>query len=142
MRIFDFFRNRPQEPVSVSPTYLDGDGSFDFDVVGESNYQHVLEEIVGGRAEHGAAFYCDAELVPEPDNPCDRNAVAVRILERTVAYLSRDEACVYLARMHELGANPHARCDALICGGWDRGLRARGHFGVQLDIRWPVRVAS
>lgn len=118
-------------PVSTPLIELQGDGSFEFEIVGESFYQDALERLAGGRTEDGAEVEAVALLVPELTNPHDRNAVAVRILGYTVGYLSRSDALRY---REACGVMP-ARCAALIVGGWDRGPDDQGHFGVKLDLK-------
>ncbi len=44
---------------------LDGAGTFEIEVVGESHYQAALERICGGRSEDGAEKHCRATLVLE-----------------------------------------------------------------------------
>ena len=65
-------------------------------VVGESHYQAVLAKIAVRSPLQGAATRATAELVPEPENPFDKNAVAVRIQGDTVGYLQRSDAEKYL----------------------------------------------
>ena len=67
---------------------IKGDGEFGFAVVGESNYQRELEQIVGGKSEDSCEEYVDALLVPEPTNPHDPSAVYVEIAGRKVGYLA------------------------------------------------------
>ena len=59
------------------------------EVVSTSSYQEALETAAG--AEPDAALHVEkwAHLVPEPDNPWDRNAVAVYVDGRKVGYLPR-----------------------------------------------------
>ena len=109
-----------------------GSGSYRVQVVGESNYQRALERICGGRTEDGAEKYITAALVLEDANPYDKNAVRVDIDGSTVGYLSRDAAKAYRNRFRSSGGR--AECPALIRGGWDRGGKDRGHFGVLLDL--------
>lgn len=45
------------------------------DVVGESNYQHALRRILKSQGQE-----ISVALIPEPDNPYDRNAVMVQAL--------------------------------------------------------------
>jgi HIRAN domain len=71
---------------------LRGNGQCGFAVVGEASYQDGLEELAGGRTEESAEHYCGAELIPEPDNPFDRNAVYVTISGEKVGYLPRKTA--------------------------------------------------
>jgi hypothetical protein len=123
-----------------SALFLAGEGEFAFEVVGESKYQDALSAICGGHCKDGHQHECIAELVPEPDNPYDKNAVAVVIKRRTVAYLSRDNAKWYLQELARLGrSGERASCRAMINGGWDRGRRGKGHFGVELDVASPLR---
>ncbi len=116
-------------------TRFEGDGSFECDVVGESNYQDALNRIAGGKTEDGHEFECTARLVPEPGNPHDSNAVMVMIDGRQVGYLSRAhaQAMTILFQRKGLGG---AEADALVVGGWKRGRGAKdeGHYGVKLDL--------
>jgi len=67
---------------------LPGPGTYSLDVVGESNYQDALDEIVGERTDESAEFYTKAELYLESNNKYDKNAVRVDIDGLTVGYLS------------------------------------------------------
>jgi hypothetical protein len=51
-----------------------------------------FEELVGGRTKESAEYYCDAELIPEPDNAFDVNAVFVCVSGEKVGYLPRKTA--------------------------------------------------
>lgn len=110
----------------------DDDGAFEGDVVGESHYQENLSSIAGG-SDEGAEYECVADLIPEPSNPHDNKAIRVDINGLTVGYIPADET----AEFHALMRGMRARCPALIVGGWERGVRGRGHFGVRLDIGYP-----
>lgn len=122
-------------PNSKRSLRIVGDGSFDHDVVGESFYQDALSAICGGKTDDGHEVECRARLVPEPENPHDGNAVAVYIRNHKVGHLSRSEATAFnqLLEAHGIGGQ-QVQCDAMIVGGWDRGRRGQGHFGVKLDI--------
>ena len=98
--------------------HLKGPGAYEFDIVGESNYQSELEAICGGRKEESAEEYRDAVLVLEDDNPFDNKAVRVDIDGVTVGYLSRKDARSYRKQLSEKGAaNYICSCNALIVGG-------------------------
>lgn len=112
-----------------------GDGNYDFDIVGESNYQDALER-VAGRSDESAEYYCTAQLVPEPKNPHDNRAIRVDIDGQPVGYISRSETIDF----HRVLRGRPASVDAIIVGGWERGKRGRGHFGVKLDIAIPIRM--
>lgn len=124
-------RRTPPPPRRRVIRYV-GDGSYSENVVGESKYQDVLESLVA-RSEDGVEFETEAWLHPEPTNPHDRNAIRVVISGKTVGYIPRDFTAVYHADLQ----GGVAVCDALIVGGWDRGKRGRGHFGVKLDVEYP-----
>lgn len=64
-------------------------------IVGESHYQDAIRSACGWKPGTDTAFDCMAELVPEPTNPHDPNAIMVQIDGRCVGYLSRDDAVVY-----------------------------------------------
>jgi hypothetical protein len=114
---------------------IQGPGEFACEVVGESKYQHHLEQIAGGRTEESAELRKKAILALEDDNPHDKNAVCVRIDGLRVGYLPRAMAKMYRKRLAKQDAPiGHYWCDALIVGGWDRGDGDKGHFGVRLDL--------
>jgi hypothetical protein len=93
-------------------------------VVGESQYQLALRLI---EKKHGRI--CWAKLLPEPDNPFDRNAVMVEIDGHTVGYLSRAEAKRYQRRL--LPLPQPMQVPAKLIGG----ERDKPSFGVLLDHR-------
>lgn len=114
---------------------IEGPGTYEIDIVGESHYQSAIERICGGRSDDSADKYVTARLVLEDDNKYDNNAVRVDIEGQTVGYLARNLAKEYRKRLIDAG---HPRllgvCKAVIVGGWDRGGDNRGHFGVKLDL--------
>ena len=103
------------------PSAMDGYGYLA--VVGESQYQPVLEQI----AQRGRIHW--AKLVPEPGNAFDTNAVMVEIDGQTVGYLSRGEARRYQRRLLPLAAP--IEVPAKLIGG----TRDKPSFGVVLDHR-------
>jgi len=139
MGILSIFGISPKQPVALYGLILLGDGCYEREVVGESHYQDALERICGGRTDASANLTCLARLSPEPTNPHDRNAIRVNIDAFTVGYLSRKDAARYCASFR---ASPRPLqpvwCNAIIRGGWDRGSRGSGSFGVWLDFTWPI----
>ena len=104
--------------------------------------QAALEDLCRGRTADGADAFFTATLVPEPENPYDRNAVRVDIDGFTVGYLARPEAKAFRAALRGIGLGTRATaCEARVVGGWDRGEGDVGHFGVRLDFEWPLRKA-
>ena len=69
----------------------------DFDIVGESYRQHILRQLW----DDGADDTFTAIMIPENDNPHDRNAVRVDVEGRHVGYLSRETAKDYRAYMND-----------------------------------------
>lgn len=127
------FKRKPSQPEQ-DVVRLAGNGQYDCDVVGESNYQDALESIAGPRAKGPVKLDVEARLLLDDKNPHDNQAVRVEIEGKTVGFLKREVARVYRS---ELRANKHPRatgvCKARIIGG---GVK-RGelyHFGVVLDI--------
>ena len=125
-----------------------GDGSFGIHPVGASHYQPQIEHLVGGRTRmgygiepgyHRALFA--ALLLPEPDNPYDKNTVGVIIRNLTVGYLDREVAKDFIAALARDGLD-RAACRAAVCGGWHRHSLDQdddGLFGVRLDVVMPFR---
>jgi hypothetical protein len=71
---------------------LEGDGSFEIEVVGESRYFDKLRAIAGSCEKHEVEVVKTAYLVPEPRNQNDPNAIRVDIDEKAVGYLPRTVA--------------------------------------------------
>jgi hypothetical protein len=131
------------QPEAAGHISLQGDGSYDFEIVGESRSDKAIESIVGGRRKKGVAIECTALLVPELGNPNDRNAVRVEIAGQTVGYFSRDDTADYRRQLARLGfADGTASCRALVISRWDTGRPERGHYRVRLDLIWPVLPSS
>lgn len=115
---------------------LPGPGTYLLDVVGESNYQEALYEIVGEGSDESAEFYIKAELHIENNNKYDKNAVRVDIDGHTVGYLSRENARLHRKELKRLGQENLSPigCDAVIRGGWVRDESDKGMIGVKLDL--------
>jgi len=64
-------------------------------VVGESFYQDEISKATGRRGNEALEHYCIVAIVPEIDNPYDKNAINVQINGHKVGYLSRDDARAY-----------------------------------------------
>lgn len=125
-----------KEQLPYSVLTINGDGGFDFDIVGEASYQQALESIAG-RSDESAEHYCTATLSPEPSNQYDSNAIRVDINGKTVGYIARGVT----AEFHRVLRGRSAQANAIIVGGWSRGSRGSGHFGVKLDIDEPISVS-
>jgi hypothetical protein len=134
-RLFGGDNTPPRTLAPGDRAVLEGPGTFDFPIVGESHYQDALERICGPRNDEGEDRPVEAHLVLEDDNPHDSMAVRVDIGELTVGYLSREHARQYRQMMRKAGyPTTNAYCQARIRGGWDRGERGRGFYGVYLDV--------
>lgn len=131
-------------PVGI--VRLAGNGGFSQETVGESFYQPALDTLCGGKCEEGHEHECRAILQPEPDNPHDDQAVAVLVRGRKVAHLARADARKFRVQMANLGSpGDGGECAAIITGGWLRsrktGATEEGHYGIALDLSWPLRRA-
>lgn len=131
-------RRRRRADGGTAPLTVHGDELVR--VVGESVYQDTLLALTGGRRRYGGVRQaCVAHLVPEPDNPVDSDAIAVRIGEHKVGYLSHADALrlgpAVDAALERWG---RATCTGTIVGGWQREHGQVGHFGVRLRLT-PAR---
>lgn len=102
-------------------------GGEDLEVVGESNYQGALWQVVGVRTRDRVRFSIHAVLIPETDNPYDPNAISVWISGSRVGYLSRADAADYRSGLLALEARHgrHMRSVAWLSAvGLDRTDRA------------------
>lgn len=133
--MFGFLKRKPTVPASRDVRLRAGG---EVAVVGESRYQDALDRICGGKQSQGVHHECIAALIPEPTNPFDADAVAVRIEGETVGYLSRSDAQAYKAVLRRVTASgATATCYAIVTGGWRRS-NGEGHFGVTLGLAAPA----
>jgi hypothetical protein len=131
-RRHDDHRSRRRQSI---PRWLDGNGSYSLEVVGESNYQKALERACGGRTKESQDLIVTAVLILDDDNPYDPKAVCVTVDGRTVGFLSRDHAKRFRARLRREGIREYEfPCKGNIRGGWDRGGGDFGYFGIWLDV--------
>ena len=116
-----------------SPTVIAGDGTFETEVVGESNYQDALWRAVRSAevGESGYRYRTNAVLRSEPTNPYDRNTVQILIGDRVMGYLSREDAVQHAPLMARHGHS--VSCPALICGGFLQS-EGRASLGAWLDL--------
>ena len=85
---------RPRSiPSGREPPRIKGNGRYSVVAVGESFYKPALHAIFGVSEEDGGEEkHLDGVLVLEDDNPHDKNAVAVTLMGKKVAHLSREVA--------------------------------------------------
>ena len=116
-----------------------GDGIFEQRVVGLNYHDdecaavlRVVDDINSGREE------MSADLIREPTNPYDRNAIRVDILGNTVGYIPADVAASMAQRLDARGRNIEIRCPALIT--WspvDREIRT-----ILLDVAYDPQAKT
>jgi len=127
-------------PISLTPPIAlhawPERGEYDFEVVGESKYQHVLKALRDTVPDPNESVTGTAILVPEDSNPHDNKAVKVTVQGLTIGYLSREDARSYRRRLAamKLGLVP-ASCGYVITGGYLLKDGSRAHFGAQLDMK-------
>jgi hypothetical protein len=117
------------------------------EVIGTAPYQEVLAAIAGDKPETAPELEKWAHLVPEPDNPWDRNAVAVYVDSRKVGYLPRESSAAYAALLGQLWTTRRGRavCRAVVGGGSYKLTTPSGtvsevdeeQFGVRLALAAP-----
>ncbi|MBU1361473.1 MAG: HIRAN domain-containing protein [Gammaproteobacteria bacterium] len=134
-RAFTRKRSASANVGNVEPR-IRGDGTYSFEVVGESNYQKAFHKLFGEPGEGGGAVRVEADLVLENDNKHDSNAVRVDIRGLTVGYLPRQMAKNFRKAIKR---DKHTKwstfkAGAEVRGGWDRGGGDRGNYGVWLDL--------
>jgi len=113
------------------------------EVVGTAPYQEALETVAGGSAGSAPDVEKWAHLIPEPDNPWDRNAVAVYVDGRKVGYLPRESAGAYASLLGRLWAGSSSRgvCRAVVSGGWHHVQSQVGSVTSVEEGRLGVRLA-
>lgn len=120
----------------ISIPIISGPGTYDIEVVGESNYQKHLIKICGPYCVDGKTHEAVAHLTLEDTNKFDKKAVMVVIDGGTIGYLDRETAREFRKAIKSGGLTEYTvfQCSALIRGGWDRGNGDRGSYGVTLDL--------
>jgi hypothetical protein len=130
------------EPVRTSVETITMEPKHDdawLDIVGEGSYQSALESLAGGKTPDGPRQTSHvATLFPEPENPHDANAIAVKIEGSCVGYFSREDAILYRPPVRSAASMGRMiACRARLIGGWDRGGGDVGSIGVRLHIGSP-----
>jgi hypothetical protein len=105
-------------------------GRFEFEVVGESNYQSAIKSIADSSEQ------CIASIIPEDSNKFDQMAVRIDIQNKTVGYMSKDDARSFrkLLSKNKIGGKVTS-CNATITGGFVLRDGSKAHYGVCLDIK-------
>lgn len=106
---------------------------YDFDIVGENAYQHHLKKIAGAKQSRGKMHLCLAEVMAEPTNRHDPDAVVVKICNLTVGYFDRTTAKSFQKFLRD-NAIPHSavfEINGLVDGGW-KDEHSEGNYGVKL----------
>lgn len=113
------------------------------ELVGTAPYQEALEVIAGDTPESAPELEKWAHLIPEPDNPWDRNAVAVYIDARKIGYLPRESSAAYAALLTHLWAASRARavCRAVVTGGSYKVTTQAGSVAEVDDEQFGVKLA-
>lgn len=108
-------------------------------VVGESYRQDALEAVAGGRDDDGVLVRCvTAQLLAEPTNQHDRDAIMVLVGGHHVGYIPKDETSTWHPTLEEfasLGRPVTTR--AWLRGGWLDSGRGAGSIGIFLDVDMP-----
>lgn len=129
---------KPPEPVPqpVAAFHWPDLNEYDFEVVGESNYQMALKALRDTVTDPDEEATGLAILVPEDTNPYDDKAIKVTVQGLTLGYLSRDDARSYRRRLaaKKLGMVP-ASCGIKITGGYKLRDGTTASYGAQLDMK-------
>lgn len=122
---------KPQKPAGATIARINGTGTYDTEVVGESHYAPAFEALLGSTACTDNDLTCDAILQLEDGNPHDPKAVAVLIDGHRVGYLARAMARDFraaLVRDGVGGRTQYAVGARVYAGGSER------MYSVQLDL--------
>ena len=124
--------------AEIEDVFIEGDGHYDLEVVGELHYQRHLKVLSGRYSKKGGDRELIAKLHYENTNPHDKKAIRVVINGGTVGYLSRKDARLFRKRIEKVGLDGLVvSCNAEILGGKRVGLFKKTDFGVWLDL--PIK---
>lgn len=136
-----FRRNQPRiyPTIATWPT-----GSYNVDIVGESFRYDNIHSIVGVySADDSGEIYTQAQLIPEPDNPMDPDAILVTVDWKDVGYLAADENSEYARILTPILANRGQVLTAPARIWWGTTSDRRQIASVRLDLPpvdmfWPL----
>ena len=118
--------------------FIEGDGHYDLEVVGELHYQRHLKVLSGLYSRTGGNRELVAKLHYENTNPHDKKAIRVVINGGTVGYLSRKNARLLRKAIEKEGLEGLIiSCNAKILGGRRVRLYNKIDFSVWLDL--PIK---
>lgn len=136
------FSKKPKGPVITADGWLmpddpkvapnEGPGTFDYNVVGESNYNANLRAILreeGIDVNGGGEFQTGAFLLCEPQNKFDPYAVCVVIANKRVGYIPKEDARLLSPQLQEMAANGQVLYVQAVIGWSDPAV-----IGVRLDV--------
>lgn len=105
-----------RKEIMESQADVESHGSFDGEVVGESNYQRSIWSMIPPEHTKAESFrlYFIATLKQEDDNEYDKNAVSVRIKNSTIGYLSKATAKKYRSWSRTQAISEAATCRCVI----------------------------
>jgi hypothetical protein len=104
-------------------------GWCDQEVVGEASYTKEIRSLFGRSFNpEGTEIELQAQLIPEPENRYDRNAVKVAYADTTIGYLPREDAKRYFPVLSRLVAQ-----------GYLPQLKARVWGGERTDVDYDRR---
>lgn len=115
--------------------YISWGKKYDYEIVGESNYQANLLKIAGDKEEKAKKVECIATIRREHGNIHDPFAVKVKIDDLTVGYLPKSENKKFLKQIKSLKLSEDVVLvvKAQIIGGW-KDRFSEGSFGVRLSL--------
>ena len=122
---------RPQPPIAQL------EDCDEVEIKGESHYQDALIKLFGSYSQDGVSECCSANLVAEPSNKYDKNAVRCEIGGLLVGYVSKDEAEDVAAYLRRQGQSSMV-VNANVKGGWNRSRSDQGAYGVTVELHPTV----
>jgi len=124
--------------AEIEDVFIEGNGQYDLEVVGESHYQRHLKVLSERYSKKGGDRELIAKLHYENTSPHDKKAIRVVIDGGTVGYLSRKDARLFRKRIEKVGLEGLViSCNVEIVGGKRAGLFKKTDFGVWLDL--PIK---
>ncbi|WP_217509369.1 DUF4236 domain-containing protein [Pseudarthrobacter sp. C4D7] len=131
--------NQPaSSPKSSYPVSLGRTEWPNVEVVGEHAYGKAIKAALrasgalSARRTEGEAEGVQVELVAEPDNPYDSNAISVRWRGRVLGYLSREDALRYAQPIRRIIASGLLAATTARIWGYDDGAQLRARVTVAL----------
>ena len=131
-----------EDKSNLSVVFLHSGTDYHIEVIGVSDHQAELREIVGADTQAGQQHDRSADLILDENNPYEGSTAIVAIDGMIVGYLPPQLAAQYREWLHKWRlSEAFVRCNAVIVDQGDRSDET-ARYVVKLGIELPFKMTS